>query len=64
MDMRWIEPEVCRQMSVPETRNFSPRRNVYRLRVAARVFGLVGFATVVYAAALVAIAMEAAMIEF
>ncbi len=38
--------------------------NIYSLRLLARVFTGVGLATIVYALALVVVALESAIIEF
>ncbi len=38
--------------------------NIYSLRILARIFAGVGLATIVYALALVVIALESAIIEF
>lgn len=64
MDIRPIKFEWSEQISRPANGPVSALRRLYPLRVLARVFGFVGAATVVYAGALVAIAFEAAIIEF
>ncbi len=68
MDIRPIEFDWSDEISVataePAAEPAAAPGGRYPLRLLARVFGFVGFATAVYAGALVAIAFETAIIEF
>lgn len=64
MDIRPIEFDWSDEISVATAEPAAAPGGRYPLRLLARVFGFVGFATAVYAGSLVAIAFEAAIIEF
>ncbi len=64
MDIRPIEFEWSDEMSAVTVEPAAAAGRRYPLRRMARVFSIVGAAAVVYAGALVAIAFEAAIIEF
>ena len=64
MDISPIEFEPSEQISRPVNGSVSAPRRLYPLRVLARVFGVFGVATAVYAVALVAVAVQSSIIEF
>ena len=64
MDIRPIEFELSEQISKPANGPVSAPRRLYPLRVFARIFGVFGVATTVYAVALVAVAIQSLIIEF
>ena len=64
MDIRPIEFEWSDEMSVETAEPVAAPGGRYPLRLLARVFAFVGVAAAVYAGALVAVAFEAAIIEF
>ncbi len=64
MDIRPIEFEPSVQLSRPANGPVLASRRLYPLRVLARVFGVFGVATAVYAVALVAVAVQSSIIEF
>ncbi len=64
MDIRPIEFEPSEQISRPVNGLVLAPRRLYPLRVLARVFGVFGVATAVYAVALVAVAVQSLIIEF
>ena len=64
MDIRPIEFDWSDAMSVATVEPVAAPGGRYPLRLLAQVFGFVGVTTAVYALALVAIAFEAAIIEF
>ncbi len=65
MDIRNVETEISRQMSV-ETGPLYPARprTLYPLRVTSRIFTVAGVATVFYAVMLIAVAVQSSIIEF
>lgn len=65
MDIRNVETEISRQMSV-ETGPLYPARprTLYPLRVTSRIFTVAGIATVFYAVMLIAVAVQSTIIEF
>lgn len=65
MDIRNVETEISRQMSV-ETGPLYPARprTLYPLRVTSRIFTVAGVATVFYAVMLIAVAVQSTIIEF
>ncbi len=64
MDIRPIEFEPSEQISRPGNGPVSAPRRPYPLRVLARVFGVFGVTTAVYAVTLVAVAIQSSIIEF
>ena len=64
MDIRRIEPALSKQMSFATGPHVVARGNIYPLRRLACVFRFVGVATLIYALAVVGIAIEAASINF
>ena len=64
MDIRPIEFEPSEQISRPVNGLVLASRRLYPLRVLARVFGVFGVATAVYAVALAAVAVQSLIIEF
>ena len=68
MDMRRTPLETSGKMSVGAEPRYpgptSRSRQTYPLRVLARIFGVFGIATTVYAVALVAVAVQSSIIEF
>ncbi len=65
MDIRNVETEISRQMSV-ETGPLYPARprTLYPLRVTSRIFTVAGVAAVFYAVMLIAVAVQSSIIEF
>ncbi len=65
MDIRNIEPEISRQVSV-ETVPLYPAhpRTLYPLRATSRIFTVADFAAVFYAVILIAVAVQSTIIEF
>jgi hypothetical protein len=65
MDIRNVEQEISRQISVETATHYSPRpRTLYPLRVTAKIFTVAGIVTVFYAVTLVAVAVQSTIIEF
>ena len=64
MNIRHMAPRISAEMSRPAAEKSLQSGGTYLLRRLARFFAVVGFATVVYASALLAIAFDSAIIEF
>ena len=65
MDIRNVETEISRQMSVETWPLYPARpRTLYPLRVTSRIFTVAGIATVFYAVMLIAVAVQSTIIEF
>jgi len=65
MDIRNIETEISRQMSVKKGPLYPGRpRTLYPLRVTSRIFTIAGVAAVFYAVMLIAVAVQSTIIEF
>ena len=59
-----MAPQISTEMSRLAAEKQLPSGGTYPLRRLAHFFGFVGFATVVYASVLLAIAVDSAIIEF
>jgi hypothetical protein len=59
-----MTPRISWEISRPAAEKPLPSGGTYFLRRLARFFAVVGFTTVVYASALLAIALDSAIIEF
>lgn len=65
MDIRNIEPEISRQVSVETAPLYPARpRTLYPLRVTSRIFTIAGVAAVFYVVMLIAVTVESTIIEF
>ena len=64
MNIRHMAPQISTEMSRPAAAKPLPSGGTYLLRRLARFFTVVGFASLVYASALLAIAFDSAIIEF
>ena len=64
MDIRRIEPALSMQMSFATELHVVARGKMYPLRRLACVFRFVGVATLIYALAIVGIAIEVASLDF
>ena len=64
MNISPIEFEPSEQISRPVNGPVSAPRRLYPLRFLARVFGVFGVMTAVYAVALVTAAIQSSIIEF
>ena len=64
MNVRHMAPQISTEMSRPAAGKSLPSDATYLLRRLAHFFTFVGFATLVYASALLAIAFDSAIIEF
>ena len=64
MNSRHRAPQIGTEMSRPAAAKPLPSGGTYLLRRLARFFTVVGFATLVYASALLTITFDSAIIEF
>ncbi len=64
MFVRHMTPRISTETSRPAAKKRFKSGGTYFLRRLARFFAVVGFTTVVYASALLAIALDSAIIEF
>ena len=64
MNVRHMAPQISTEMSRPAAEKSLQSDGTYLLRRLAHFFTVVGFATLFYASALLAIAFDSAIIEF